>query len=415
MLERMQIQAIAQVLAGNDPGIDASALDQPWRHVYDELKDMGLILGMGPEPALYYTLRGHDDAHAIAQRILGVLVQIPDRAYPHLASLAAQLPPIRWLWPGWIPRGMLSLLGASPGAGKSLVALDLARRIIHDASFPDGSPIPRPGSPVIYVDAEAIPQIQNQRAVAWNMDRERIYLMLPPDTYGMIDFGDIEHQNRLIDMCATLEPDLIVVDSLSSISVKGENNVEDVRSILGFLSAVAREFDAGLLLVHHLRKRSKTPLMDLVTADDFRGSSHIIAMARSVLALSIIQETPEPDRNGPRRMEIIKTNLCEYPKPLGCRFQPGEGAPTLLYTDPPKPYREPSTTEECEAWLVDLLEEGPLKPKEIIDLADDYGFKEGTLRNARCNLEGIVVDTEESNHSPYNKWALAEDNDDPAT
>ena len=331
--------------------------------------------------------------------------------YLSLEALAEHLPPIEWLWPSWIPRGMLTLLGASPGAGKSLVALDLCRRIIHGIGFPDGQPVSKPGSTCIYVDAEAVPQITNQRAKAWKMDRKHLYLMLPPDTYGMLDLGDLTHQNHLIDMAFYLEPELIVIDSLSSISARGENNVEDVRALLGYLTSVAREFNAGLVLVHHLRKRNATPLTDLVTPDDFRGSSHIIAMARSVLAMSIIQDAPEPNRNGPRRVEIVKTNLCQYPKALGLILEPtSPGAPTLRYTDPPEPYKETTQAEECEGWLIQVLDDAgePLAPRDVVALAADVGFRETTVRRARRALDDVIVNTERHATSPKNRWALAE-------
>jgi len=32
------------------------------------------------------------------------------------------------------------------------------------------------------VDAEAVPQIQNERAEGWGMDRSRLYLMLPEES-----------------------------------------------------------------------------------------------------------------------------------------------------------------------------------------------------------------------------------------
>lgn len=35
--------------------------------------------------------------------------------YPSLHDLSAKFPPVDWLWPSWIPRGMLTLLGAAPG------------------------------------------------------------------------------------------------------------------------------------------------------------------------------------------------------------------------------------------------------------------------------------------------------------
>ena len=62
--------------------------------------------------------------------------------YLSLHQIADRFPPVDWLWPSWIPRGMLTLLGGAPGVGKSLVALDLARRIIHNDPFPDGAPCP---------------------------------------------------------------------------------------------------------------------------------------------------------------------------------------------------------------------------------------------------------------------------------
>src|SRR3954471_9745513 len=42
-----------------------------------------------------------------------------------------------WLWPGRTPLGYVTLLVADPGAGKSLVALDIAARVSRGASWPD--------------------------------------------------------------------------------------------------------------------------------------------------------------------------------------------------------------------------------------------------------------------------------------
>jgi hypothetical protein len=151
-------------------------------------------------------------------------------------------------------------------------------------------------------------------------------------------------------------------------------------------------------------------MMDLLTADDFRGSSHITAMARSVMGLSIVQDGPEPDRNGPRRLEVLKTNLVRHPEALGVVFGAGSEAPVLRYTKAPKPFREPTQAEECAAWLVEVLEEAgePLKPKEIVKMAKAYGFSRGVVYRARAELREVVVDTEPHRH-PDNRWRLTED------
>ena len=55
---------------------------------------------------------------------------------------------IRWLWPGRIPLGYVTLLVSDPGAGKSLVALDIAARVSTGAPWPDQEgQIPSSSSP----------------------------------------------------------------------------------------------------------------------------------------------------------------------------------------------------------------------------------------------------------------------------
>ena len=120
---------------------------------------------------------------------------------------------------------------------------------------------------------------------------------------------------------------------------------------------------------HLLRCDSCRQRRDENNVEDFRGSSHIVSIARSALALSIIQAGPQPDRNGPRRLELVKTNLGRYPPPLGVAFV-GDGAGEdkvlwVQYGEPPQPYRPPTQTAECAVWLVELLgqAQGPLQPR----------------------------------------------------
>lgn len=421
MLQRKQIQIVADKLAGRDPGIDPDSLDEPWRRVYRQL-DPWDIEEYGPKMALWYALPDNEDAPALRRVLLHAMK--PDEECRTLLELAAELEPVRWLWPFWIPRGMLSILGAAPGMGKSLLALDLARRILAREPFPDGSPSVNSDSRVVYVDAEAVPALQNARAESWGVDRDRLWMMLPRKELGMMDFGSSVDQDRLVDACCRVEPDLVIVDSLGSIHVKGENNVEDVRAVLGFLGSVAREFGAGLLLVHHLRKRGKGfQGPTALGLDEFRGSTHIIAVARSVLGLTIVQAGPEPDRNGPRRLEVVKTNLCRYPEPLGVVLEepedaPGDpaagdvhsGVPTIRYTPPPKPYRAMTKADQCAAWLADYLEEAaePMRPADVIRAADEAGYTRGVVYRARTQLRGVVADTK-GKHHPENRWQLSGD------
>jgi putative DNA primase/helicase len=328
---------------------------------------------------------------------------------PPLEELA--LPEIQWAWEDWLPCGMLTLLGAMPSAGKSYVALDLAQRVIAGTSFPDGTPVRRPG-PVIYMDAENLPQIHDQRARAWAMDRSQLYVMGPSEQRLMIDLGDEADQDRLLEWAWTVQPALIVVDSLSAITSRGENHVEDVRDIFCFLNRVASDYQCGLLIIHHLRKPGlQLPPPKVLTFHDLRGSSHITAMSRSIIGLHWVQTGPQPDLNAPRRMQVLKTNLCRYPAALGVSFRPMDDDPQVaevIYGPAPVPYRESTQRMECATWLRELLQKhGPLPPVEVEARAGLAGYSRATLYRARRGLVDQVVNTQPHRH-PDNCWALVD-------
>ena len=62
----------------------------------------------------------------------------------------------------------------------------------------------------------------------------------------MIDLGQPRYQDRLAEMTALLNPELIIINSLSSVHSGGQNNVEDVRSFMGYLIRLTGWAKCGL-------------------------------------------------------------------------------------------------------------------------------------------------------------------------
>ena len=423
MDEQAQMLAIVDKLTGVPPDTLPlpSALDQPWRTIYLRVHRCGDF--EDAERLLAKVTRGIEERERywLVKSLCDMLPSDEGFAtYPSLHEISGQFADVDWLWPSWIPRGMLTLFGAAPGAGKSLVALDLARRVIHGEPFPDGAPSrrranPHPGSRVLIVDAEGAPALLNQRARAWGLDSRRLFLM--PASYeepalygepvpygGLIDLSHPAQQELFDEMCRSLGPALVVVDSLAAATARGETSLEAARADLGFLSNVARERDLALLLIHHLRKRARFGRFASavrVAADDLRGSSHISAAARSVMALSVVggpagtlplaaglppsgvnpdEAYPAPAGarlDGPRCLEIVKTNLCRHPPPLGLIFE-GENVavPTLRYTEFVEPPPQPTHTDLCAGWLFQFLSAAgePVKPAHAIQAAGEAGL-----------------------------------------
>ena len=426
LTRKLAIQALADERAGLPTPYKTAQFPEPFRTLRAALQAQGPA---GCEREWLLVLLNAPDGKRILEELSAAQVGAQQRslqraqqqargqegaeaggAYTPLAELAAELPPVSWLWRGWIPRGFISLLGAAPGMGKSLVALDLARRVLAGEALPDGQSPPetgaRPGR-VIYVDAEYVPQLAVARAGAWGMDMRRLFMLLPEPGRYFMDFCGATDRDRLTEMVYALEPELIVVDSLSSITSAGENAVDDIREVLGFLNQVAQIQPCGLLLIHHLRKRSAAlPASEELTIDDFRGSSHIIAMSRSVLGLSRVQTATPRERNGPRRLEVVKTNLGQLPQPLGVTFEPLESATPgvrLVYGVELPESRPLTKAAACAELILELLAEGPLTPRAVVEAAREEGYSRDTVYRARRALEGRVRSTEGC-RSPDTQW-----------
>ena len=354
---------------------------------------------------LEYLTGRYENGHELFQQVMKA--QRPAEAhYPSYADL--DLPPIEWFWNGWAANGLLTVFAAPPGSGKSLIAQDLARRLIDGLPAPDGQAFEARSRKVIYVDAEDMARLTVDRGRMWNMDLRQMYPMLPP-SYGLLDLESIEDRDRLIEMAHAIDPGLIIVDSFSRVTSRGDSNVEEVRPVLSFLTALAGDTQAAVILIHHARKRLAHSLPGLeMTMDDARGSGDIGAAARVMWGLSVVQVGPELDLNGPRKLQVLKSNLGKVPAAIGCELvQMEPDGVRVAYGEAPEAWREPTESDHCAGWIVAYLEAegGPVKPKVIIEDAEGAGYSRSTVYKARRMLAGRIENTEGAK-SPGNEWVL---------
>jgi hypothetical protein len=408
---RMQVQYIADRLAGFPVEANPRFFTQPWQTCWNVITSAA---AGSEQEELYKVTSGLPDQEKVIQAILGTRPgYVP--TIRSLDDIGPDLPPIEWVWKDHIPRGLLSILGASQGSGKSFVGLDFAYRIIHNKGFPDGTSIARPGANVIYVDAESVPQIMRERANHYKLNQRKLFPMLA-DPDEMIDLGLQKYQDRLTEMVAFLKPELIIIDSLSSVHTKGQNNVEDLRALVGYLIRLAGWSNCGLLLIHHIRKPSMGNRMMNVDfgMEDLSGSGYITQQARVVMSLRVVQTGADFDPNGPRELKVIKSNLGAYPKPLGFSFEPvsPDGARLKWELTAPKDYREPSQTDVCKEWLEDLLRTNPeVKVQEVVESGLEQGFSRATIFRARTEL-GRRIQNTHGRKSPENAWFWAGGSDE---
>jgi hypothetical protein len=244
------------------------------------------------------------------------------------------------------------------------------------------------------------------------MDKPKLFMLLA-DPGEMLDLGDPRYQDRLTEMTEILKPELIVIDSLSSIHSSGQNGVEDVRALIGYMTRLVSAANCALVLIHHIRKTNNGQRM--LSADfgmeDLSGSGYITQAARVVLGLRIVQTGQEFDPNGPREFKMLKNNLGTVPSPLGFVFEPlhPKGVKLKWQQAAPQVYREPTKLDDCKDWLEDLLRIRPdgMRPKEVEELGLEMGFKRDMVHKARKELRRHV-DNSAGRQAPNNRWVWSE-------
>ena len=94
------------------------------------------------------------DAEAAEEAALEAGGSVPEADELHEVSLATVTSaPVRWLWPGKIPLGKVTVIYGEAGLGKTCLALDLAARVSAGVTFLDGKSAPEAGQ-VLIVNGE---------------------------------------------------------------------------------------------------------------------------------------------------------------------------------------------------------------------------------------------------------------------
>ena len=189
----------------------------------------------------------------------------------------------QWIWPGWVPRGELVLLGGPPEAGKGLVSTCLIA-CLSNGRLPDGQAMDRPQSILMIQDEDSWRKTVVPRLLRHRADMRRIF-RLDTDEEGT-------PQQILTKHAGNLPPvDMLYVDPLTG-PIGATSGAEIVRPYLEAWVAIARRLDATVLGVVHTAKFAKQRLLQGNVADLIAGSQQWVAVSRFALCLF-----PESDTN----------------------------------------------------------------------------------------------------------------------
>lgn len=208
---------------------------------------------------------------------------------------------IDWIWPGVIPRGMVSLIGGKQGLGKSFLICDLAARVSAGMPLPDGTINP-PAQVLLLAreDDAGCVLLPRLRASGANLGQVSWSTFSHATSGSPLDL--VAHVDGLAEVAKERGFALIVVDTFAAFAPVGTdaNAAQDVRLLLDALNRLARATGAAVVVVAHLRKTGQG---DGDPMDAIAGS---VQMTAGVRVASLLDKGVA---DGDRWFRVVKSNL----------------------------------------------------------------------------------------------------------
>jgi KaiC/GvpD/RAD55 family RecA-like ATPase len=206
----------------------------------------------------------------------------------------------RWVWDGWIAKGVLNVLAAEPGTGKTRFALDLARRLWLGLRWPDGTQTGfPPGTKTLWIQADRAFHEMLEASRAFDMPDDAIHLASSPDDpTGSLSLDDPEDLAALASRIEAVEPALVVIDTVGMTTAQNLCKPEDARAYFGPLMDLAAASGVALLGQTHLSK------------DKEALGRRIVEKARIVIKMTKPDPEGQPNR---RRLWVDKTAALNPP------------------------------------------------------------------------------------------------------
>lgn len=174
---------------------------------------------------------------------------------------------LRWLWPGRIPLGKLTLFAGDPGLGKSFVTLDIGARITRGRGWPDRAATSCEPASAIILSAEDDPaDTIRPRLEAADADLSKVHILQAVRRAKPNGETSLEHFSLETDLVALQDAvaslgdvRLIVIDPISAYLGGTDSHVNTrVRGLLSPLAEIASALGVATLAVTHLNKNTSS-------------------------------------------------------------------------------------------------------------------------------------------------------------
>ncbi|ANX03405.1 AAA family ATPase [Immundisolibacter cernigliae] len=338
--------------------------------------------------------------------------------------------PVRWLWPGRIARGKLTIVAGMPGLGKSQITASMASVVTSGGLWPVDRSRAGSGSVIFLTAEDDAADTLRPRLEAAGAVLTRVYVLDAvraadregrPFERGFDLTRDLDALADLIDTIGDVR--LVVIDPITAyLGATDSHRNAEVRAVLAPLAALAAKYDVAVVAVSHLNKSGGADALSRVT-----GSLAFVAAARA--AFIVAKDPADPDR---RLFLPVKNNIGPDGDGLAYRIEAATvgdihtsqvawgservtmtaGAALAAIESRGSERGEDDAPQrgEAEAWLRDALAAGAVASKELKHLARADSVAWRTIERAKKAL-GVMARKHGFGDEARWSWELPADED----
>ena len=220
-----------------------------------------------------------------------------------------------------IPDESITVVFGQPEVFKSFYVLEMAFAVCTGADFLGMHTVPEPGRVLVIQmesSARAFQDRLNKMGLRFGGVPDNLYVI----TGKPILLEDKKWSERVMNEIAVVQPKLVILDPLASMTAADENSAQEMGVIVRTLRGWRDQFHTSIVLVHHEVKNTTG-----VGAQNIRGSSAL----HGAVEVAVRIERPDPDATRVS-VKFAKFKEAERPKPFMAEFD-GEHFEFKVLTD----------------------------------------------------------------------------------
>ena len=286
-----------------------------------------------------------------------------------------------FLYHPYFPKGKLILVGAYPGAGKTMLMCYFAAKVTRGQSF-FGCWTSVPHRVLYFSNEDGVTDTLKPRFDQAHGDVERLSFF-----HDHISFDEVSRIRNMIDQT---DADIVIFDPLQSYASTAElNSAVMVRQMLDKLERISIDKNVTIIIVCHFNKNSKGDAITRII-----GSTDIVGKCRSFIAVGNVPGSEDRKFFSHEKSNLARQGLTQIFKidPDNGLIIP-DGTSTKRYDDfyRKKPALHDDKLETAKKLILDNLnDEGCILAKDAYQLGENEDISKSTMKTARTDL-GMYV------------------------